>query len=156
MLLLLCCLQEEYNILNLAFYFFLNNGLSLWAFGLRINKHSDATTPASPFLSPDCIPAAALAKPGFNLGDLADYFLLAVGPLTLGLYYLGAAELHTKVPIYIMMSTIFSVLTWRFWQVRRAIIAFYCLGFMWIPCYLGRQKQSVWFVKATQDLGLDV
>jgi hypothetical protein len=30
--------REEYNILNMGFYFFLCSGLSAWAFGLRLNQ----------------------------------------------------------------------------------------------------------------------
>eukprot|EP00775_Hariotina_reticulata_P002355 gene2355-2661_t len=110
--------KEEYNILNMAFYVFLNSGLSLWAFGLRINEGSDQLTSGTPFTS-KLLPAADDGSPGFNIGDAMDYFLLATAPLTLLLYYLGASEFHTKVPIYIMMSTIFAILTSRFWQVLK-------------------------------------
>ena len=114
----------------MAFYFFLNTGLSMWALGLRINEPegSDKLTANSPYLQPEQAQAVALRTtarskalsaggPGFNLGDAADYFLLAVAPLTLGMYYLGAAQIDSKVPIYIMMSAIFSVLTYRFYKV---------------------------------------
>jgi hypothetical protein len=63
-------------------------------------------------------PAAAQPASGFNFGDAADTFLLAVPALTVALYSLGAAQIHTKVPIYIEMSVVFAALTYRFWQVR--------------------------------------
>lgn len=206
--------KEEYNILNMGFYFFLCSGLSAWAFGLRLNAGawaasasavtetgqgpeaapcpvisttvrphlqatqyeiswlfsslpspfvfnaancrqvmipctqlptsqvcyactplsapagSDAVTPSTAFLeapkaaatpqppATSSTPAAAPAA-GFNLGNAADTFLLAVPALTVALYGLAAAQIHTKVPIYIEMSAIFVALTYRFWQVRR-------------------------------------
>jgi len=151
--------KEEYNILNLAFYFFLNSGLAAWAFGLRIREPqpptsdessyesspttakdwlagTDAVTPATPFLQalPQLEAAtaavaskvagangAAKASGGFNmnLGDGVDFFLLATPIATLGLYGLGAELIHSKVPIYIMMSAIFAALTYRFWKVLK-------------------------------------
>jgi hypothetical protein len=147
--------KEEYNILNLAFYFFLNSGLAAWAFGLRIREPhppasdgsapkaglkwlagTDAITPATPFLQAPPGPAAAAPVPfegttgavkaagGLNLGDGVDFFLLAAPLATLGLYGLGAEVLHSKVPIYIMMSAIFAALTYRFWKVG----AWQCMG----------------------------
>lgn len=138
--------REEYNILNMGFYFFLNSGLAAWAFGLRINEPelpassptavdrpwlhgTDAVTPATPFLQASPQPilltaeAAVKARPStrnLNLGDGVDYFLLAAPMLTLGLYGAGAEVLHSKVPIYVMMSAIFAALTYRFWKVSRA------------------------------------
>jgi hypothetical protein len=133
--------KEEYNILNLAFYFFLNSGLAAWAFGLRIREPqnpasttesesspkaaqgwlagTDAITPATPFLQASHQLEATVTKAarGLNLGDGVDFFLLAAPLATLGLYGLGAEVLHSKVPIYIMMSAIFAALTYRFWKV---------------------------------------
>jgi len=138
--------KEEYNIMNLSFYFFLNSGLAAWAFGLRIRESpassaptagrwlagTDAVTPATPFVQ--ALPAAPAAGApalaggkgagpkaglGLNLGDGVDFFLLAAPLATLGLYGLGAEVLHSKVPIYIMMSTIFTALTYRFWKVLK-------------------------------------
>lgn len=128
---------EEYNIQNLAFYFFLNSGLSAWAFGLRLSTGTDTVTPATPFLQATPATAAAIstrnsstlagtrgtaaqgssAGSGLTAGDFVDFFLLATPVLTLALYGLGAEVLHSKVPIYVTMSAIFSVLTYRFWQV---------------------------------------
>ncbi|WIA33217.1 hypothetical protein OEZ86_006363 [Tetradesmus obliquus] len=116
--------KEEYNILNMGFYFFLCSGLSAWAFGLRLNAGSDAVTPSTAFLEAPQPPAtsstpAAQPASGFNLGNAADTFLLAVPALTVALYGLAAAQIHTKVPIYIEMSAIFVALTYRFWQLLR-------------------------------------
>lgn len=55
------------------------------------------------------------------MGDAVDTFLLAVPALTVALYGLGAAQIHTKVPIYIEMSLIFAALTYRFWQVSVSV-----------------------------------
>lgn len=112
----------------MSFYVFLNSGLSLWAFGLRINEGSDQLTSGTPFTSK--LLSATKESPGINIGDIMDYFLLATAPLTLLLYYLGASEFHTKVPIYIMMSTIFAILTSRFWQVS-VITNTSNTGFIW-------------------------
>jgi hypothetical protein len=161
--------KEEYNILNLAFYFFLNSGLAAWAFGLRIREPqppasnesssttattakdwlagTDAITPATPFLQ--ALPqlkaataavaskvagangaAKASGEFNLNLGDKVDFFLLATPFATLGLYGLGAEVLHSKVPIYIMMSAIFAALTYRFWKVG----AWKCVGLMMQGC----------------------
>lgn len=162
--------KEEYNILNLAFYFFLNSGLAAWAFGLRTREPqpptsnessptgrqgffagTDAITPATPFLQ--ALPqlkattaavafkaaganGAAKASAGFNLGDGVDFFLLATPIATLGLYGLGAELIHSKVPIYIMMSAIFAALTYRFWKV----------GVWQSVTHAGRVNETVWRV----------
>jgi hypothetical protein len=144
---LLVAWQEEYNILNMAFYVFLNSGLSLWAFGLRINEGSDLLTSSTPFTDGKLLPTTdgTSAPSSPNLGDVMDYFLLGAAPLTLLLYYLGASEFHTKVPIYIMMSAIFAVLTSRFWQVRQnehlqwnytggGVVGLACSGLCTIMC----------------------
>jgi hypothetical protein len=109
----------------------------MWALGLRVNEPqggSDQLTPNTPFMAAhqaQVVAAAAATTKAtatagdsssstggrFNVGDVADYFLLAVAPLTLGLYYLGAAEIGSKVPIYIMMSAVFTVLSYRFYKV---------------------------------------
>jgi hypothetical protein len=95
---------------------------------------SDAVTPSTTFLdapkdastkqppATTSTPAVNAQQPagGFSLGDTTDTFLLAVPALTVALYGLGAAEIHTKVPIYIEMSVIFVALTYRFWQVGLA------------------------------------
>jgi hypothetical protein len=39
--------REEYNILNMGFYFFLCSGLSAWAFGLRLNAGVAAAAAAA-------------------------------------------------------------------------------------------------------------
>jgi hypothetical protein len=39
--------REEYNILNMGFYFFLTSGLSAWAFGLRLNQGEAAAAAAA-------------------------------------------------------------------------------------------------------------
>jgi hypothetical protein len=102
---------------------------------------SDAVTPSTTFLdapkdaSTKQPPAttstpAANAQPagGFSLGDATDTFLLAVPALTVALYGLGAAQIHTKVPIYIEMSVIFVALTYRFWQVGLTVGQAQCEG----------------------------
>jgi len=118
--------KEECNILNMAFYFFLNSGLSAWAFGLRLDSGNDTITSATPFLQQNTSEAtrsqegkrqADVQQAQLNVGDAVDYFLLAAPALTIGLYALGAEVIDSKVPIYIMMSAIFAVLTYRFWQV---------------------------------------
>jgi len=90
--------REEYNILNMAFYFFLNSGLAAWAFGLRIRESNppaaaatvptaasgshwlagtDAVTPATPFLQAP--QPAALASPAGSGTEVAGKAAAASG-----------------------------------------------------------------------------
>jgi hypothetical protein len=96
---------------------------------------SDAVTPSTAFLdapkgaitkqppAATSTPLVASQQPAgsFSLGDATDTFLLAVPALTVALYGLSAAQIHTKVPIYIEMSVIFVALTYRFWQVGLSV-----------------------------------
>lgn len=53
-----------------------------------------------------------------NYKDLLNTALLLCPGLVAVLYYLGAAFLHTKVPIYILLSFQYAVLSFRFYKVR--------------------------------------
>jgi len=87
--------QEDYSILNFMFYFFLMLGTSLWAIGI---KEDDTTTSKDEYI---------------------DNFLLAT-PWLAGLAYLaGELAIHTKVPIYILLSIQYAVLTYRFWNLLK-------------------------------------
>ncbi|KAK9840925.1 hypothetical protein WJX81_000836 [Elliptochloris bilobata] len=86
--------QEDYMILNAFFYLFLILGTALWALGIQDKETKD--TPLSRGL---------------------DKVLLACAPLAMVAYGLGAAVFHTKVPIYIILSFEYAVLTLRFWRL---------------------------------------
>ncbi|KAK9808670.1 hypothetical protein WJX72_001717 [[Myrmecia] bisecta] len=88
--------QEEYMILNFAFYFFLSAGTSLWAYGVQ--------------------PEGKGASPR-SLADKADVALLAAPVLMAVIYALGAAVTHTKVPMYIVLSLQYAILTWRMFEL---------------------------------------
>jgi hypothetical protein len=51
--------REEYNILNMGFYFFLTSGLSAWAFGLRLNAGARAMTTAAAAAAVAAVAASA-------------------------------------------------------------------------------------------------
>lgn len=86
---------EEWSILNFFFYFFLTLGTGLWAVGI---KEDDTTT---------------------SKDEAIDTLLLAT-PWLAGVAYLaGATVLDTKVPIYILMSVQYAVLTYRFWNLLK-------------------------------------
>eukprot|EP00884_Botryococcus_braunii_P015806 jgi/Botrbrau1/2909/Bobra.0036s0047.3 len=86
--------QEEYMIMNYAFYFFLTLGTALWAVGIEVDDDGDG-----------------------KYSDKVNTALLLCPALVAGLYYLGAAVIHTKVPIYILLSFQYAILTYRFWKL---------------------------------------
>jgi hypothetical protein len=66
--------REEYNILNMGFYFFLCSGLSAWAFGLHLNQGGAAAAAAAvAATAADALAPAVLHKPRqagtLNLGQ---------------------------------------------------------------------------------------
>lgn len=116
---LLCLQQEEYAVLNLAFYEFLVLGLSMWAYGIRVDPHMGSKF-AFKDLKEDLYKLNLQVPVGLHKtqwGAVTDYFLFSAPVLTGIMYLLGAEVLHTKVPIYILMLVVFLVLTERFYQV---------------------------------------
>lgn len=86
--------QEEYAIMNYVFYFFLCTGTSLWAYGIELKEAKE-----------------------FEVNKYINYALLACGPASALFYYLCASNHIAKIPIYILLSFEYAVLTWRFYKL---------------------------------------
>jgi hypothetical protein len=89
-------LKEEYDILNFVFYAFLTLGTAFWALGVK---------------------QKALGS------SIVDIVLLLSMPITTAIYAKGAydaksgAEGPGKIPIYIVLSIEYAVLSWRLYKV---------------------------------------
>ncbi len=125
-------MQKEYTVQNMGFYVFLNLGLCLWAFGIRVPATSveSAVARLAAVQADDAAAAGALQNPSsassrntppaahadkleaeaaavWQRGmawNMQDYLLASAPPLTLALYLLGAAVIHSKVIPHYMQS----------------------------------------------------
>jgi hypothetical protein len=52
-----------------------------------------------------------------EFNDPVNRLLMLCPALVAVMYYLGASTFHTKVPIYILLSFQYAVLSWRFFKV---------------------------------------
>jgi hypothetical protein len=89
-------LKEEYDILNFVFYAFLTLGTAFWALGVK-QKASGSS--------------------------IVDIVLLLSMPITAAIYAKGAYDAKSgaggpgKIPIYIVLSFEYAVLSWRLYKV---------------------------------------